>query len=79
MLPWIQNGRKWEIPCYKKTLNKAERNYYVTWQELLAITRTLEHLLNYLYGQEFHLHTDHSALIWLIALKNLEGQTAYRI
>jgi hypothetical protein len=36
----------------------------------------MEHFHKYLYGQEFHLRTDHSALTWLISFKNLEGQTA---
>jgi hypothetical protein len=57
-------------------LNKAERNYCVTRSELLAIVRMLEHFHKYLYGQEFHLCTDHSALTLLMSFKNLEGQTA---
>jgi hypothetical protein len=64
---------------YSKTLNKAERNYYVTCRELLAIVKTLEHFNKYLYGQEFHLRTDHSALTWLMSFKNIEGQTAHWI
>jgi hypothetical protein len=43
---------------------------------LLAIMRTLKHFHNYLYGQDFHLGTDHPALTWLMSFKNLEGQTA---
>jgi hypothetical protein len=38
--------------------------------------RTLEHFHKYLYVQEFHLRTDHSALTWLMSFKNLEVQTA---
>jgi hypothetical protein len=38
--------------------------------------RALEHFNKYLYRQEFHLHTDHSALTWLMSFKNLEGQMA---
>jgi hypothetical protein len=37
--------------------------------------RTLEHFHKSLYGQEFHLRTDDSALTWLLKFKNLEGQT----
>jgi hypothetical protein len=37
---------------------------------------TMEHFHKYLYGQEFHLRTDHSLLTWLMSFKNLEGQTA---
>jgi hypothetical protein len=63
------------ISYYSKTLKKAERNYCVTRRELLAIVESLKHFHKYLYGQEFHLHTDHSALTWLMNFMNLEGQT----
>jgi hypothetical protein len=64
------------IAYYSKTLSKAERNYCVTRRELLAIVKTLEHCHKYLYGQQFHLRTDHSTLTWLLSFKNLEVQTA---
>jgi hypothetical protein len=38
--------------------------------------KTLEHFHKYLYGQEFHLRTDHSALMWLLSFRNLGRQTA---
>jgi hypothetical protein len=38
--------------------------------------RTLEHFHKYLYEQESHLCTDHSALTWLVDFKNLEGEIA---
>jgi hypothetical protein len=72
----VQDGQERVIAYYSKTLNKAERNYCVTRRELLAIVRMLEHFHKYLYGQEFHLCTDHSVLTWLMNFKNLEGQTA---
>jgi hypothetical protein len=34
----------------------------------------MEHFHKYLYGQEFHLHIDHSTLTSLLSFKNLEGQ-----
>jgi hypothetical protein len=72
----IQDGQEFIIAYYGKTLNKAERNYCVTRRELLAIVRTMEHFHMYLYGQQFHLRMDHSALKWLMSFRNLEGQTA---
>jgi hypothetical protein len=57
-------------------LNKGEGNYCITWQELLTIVRTLEHLLKYCYEYELHLCTDHSAMTGLVSFKNLEGETA---
>jgi hypothetical protein len=79
VLSQVQDGQERVIACYSKTLNKAERNYRVTQQELLEIVRTLEHFRKYLYGQEFHLHTDHSALTWLMCFKNFKKQTACQI
>jgi hypothetical protein len=61
---------------YNKTFKKAEKDYCVTRRELLAIVRTPEHFRKYIYEQDFHLHTDHSALNWLMGFKNLERQTA---
>jgi len=52
------------------------RGITVTRRELLPIVKTLENFHKYLYGQEFHLRTDHSALTWLLSFRNLEGLTA---
>jgi hypothetical protein len=72
----VQDGQERVIAYYSKTPYKPERNYCVTRRELLPILRTLEHFHKYIYGQEFHLRTDHSALTWLMSFKNLEGQIA---
>jgi hypothetical protein len=72
----VQDGSECVVAYFSKTLSKAERNYCVTRRELLAIVKTLEHFHKYLYGQEFHLHTDHSTLTWLLSFRNLEEQTA---
>ena len=71
----VQDGSERVVTYFSKT-SKAERDYCVTSRELLAIVKTLEHIHKYLYGQEFHLRTDHSALTWLLSFRNLEGQTA---
>jgi hypothetical protein len=76
VLSQVQNGNERVVAYFSKTLAKTERNYCVTRRELLAIVMTLEHFHKYLYGQEFHVRTDHSALTWLMSFKNLEGQTA---
>jgi glucose-6-phosphate isomerase len=47
-LSQVQDGQEQIIAYYCKRLNKAERNYCVTWQELL---RTLEHFLKYKVGE----------------------------
>jgi hypothetical protein len=67
------------IAYYSKTLNRAKRSYCITRRELLAFVRTLENFHKYLYGQDFHMHTDHSALTWLISFKKLKVQTSHWI
>jgi hypothetical protein len=76
VLSQVQDREERVIAYYGKMLNKAEKNYCITRRELLDIVKTLEHFHKYLYGQQFHLHTDHSALTWLMSFKNLEVQTA---
>jgi hypothetical protein len=76
VLSQVQDGRERVFAYFSKTLSKAERNYCVTRRELLAIVKTLEHCHKYMYGQQFHLRTDYSALTWLLSFKNLEGQSA---
>jgi hypothetical protein len=75
VLSQVRDGQERVIAYYRKTMNKAEWNYCITHRELLSIVKTLEHFHKYLYGQEFHLRTDHCALTWLMSFKNLEGQT----
>ena len=53
-------------PTSAKILSKAQRNYCVTSRAVLAIVKTPEQFQKYLYVQEFHLLTDHSALTWLL-------------
>ena len=51
-----------------QTLTKSERRYSTTQKELLAIVEFVKHFRHYLYGRQFLIRTDHSALKWL---KNL--------
>jgi len=70
----VQDGRE-RVVAYLWPISKAERKYCVTCRELLTTVKPLEHLHKYLYGQEFQLHTDNSALTWLLSFRNLEGHT----
>jgi hypothetical protein len=79
VLSQVHDREERVIAYYSNTMEKAERNYCVTRRVLHAILRALEHFHKYLYGQEFHLRTDHSAFTWLMSFRNLEGQTASRI
>jgi hypothetical protein len=74
VLSQVQDGQERVIAYYIKTLNKEERNCCVTWRELLNIIRILEHFDKYLYGQEFHLLTDHSSpLAWVMNFNQSGG------
>jgi hypothetical protein len=75
VLSKVQDVQDHVIAYYSKTLNKAEGIYCVTRREL-PIVRTQEHFHKYLYGQDFHMLTDISALNWTISFKKFEGQTA---
>ena len=76
VLSQVQDGNKRVVAYFSKTLSKAQRIYCATRRELMAIVKTLEHFHKYLYGQEFHSRSDHSAVTWLLSFRNLEGQTA---
>jgi hypothetical protein len=75
----VQDSQEQITAYYNKMLNMSERNYCITWQELLAIVKIPEHFCKYLYRQELHLCTGHSTLTWLMSFKNLEGKMAHWI
>jgi hypothetical protein len=52
-----------------RVLNKAAKNYSVTERELLTVVWSTKYFRCYLYGNEFTVITDHSALRWLLSLK----------
>ena len=76
VLSQIQDGKERVIEYFSRVLTKPERNYCVTRKELLAIVKAVDHFHKYLYGQEFIIRTDHSALRWLLNMKQPEGQVA---
>ena len=59
-----------------KKLDKPQQNYSVTRRELLAIVTFVHQFRHYLLGKEFMVRTDHSALRWLKAFKDPQGQLA---
>ena len=70
-----QDGVERVISYFSKSLTKAERNYCVTRRELLAVVTAVKHYHHYLFGTNFTIRTDHSALRWLLkTFKNPEGQ-----
>jgi hypothetical protein len=77
VLAQIQQGEEKVIAYGSTTLAKGEMNYCVTRRELLAVVNFVKQFKHYLYGKEFKVRSDHSALKWLLSTKTpLEGQTA---
>jgi hypothetical protein len=64
------DGNEVVIAYYSRTLNDAERSYHATDLEGLAAFEAINHWDNYLSHSHFKLITDHSALRYLMSLKN---------
>ena len=58
-------------PIYyaSKVLNPAQKNYTMTEQELLAVVFAFEKFKSYLIGTKVIVHTDYTALWYLISKK----------
>ena len=76
VLSQIQEGRERVIAYGSRGLSKAERNYCITEQELLAVVFMIQHFRQYLLGRRFIVRTDHQALVWLFSLKEPNGKIA---
>ena len=76
VLGQIQNGREVVIGYAGRKLLPAEKNYSVTEREALALISGIRHFRNFLYGVHFKVFTDHSAVRWLIQLKDPSGRLA---
>lgn len=76
VLSQIIDGNEHAIAYMSKTMNQHEKQYCITRKELLAVVRALKHFHHYLYGRQFLLRTDNSAVSWMQSLKVPTGQTA---
>ena len=58
-------------PIYyaSKTFNEAQENYSTTEKEMLAIVFSCENFRPYILGSHVVIHTDHEAIIYLMAKK----------
>ena len=71
-----RNGKEVVIAYAGRKLNPAERNYSVTEREALAVVDGVRHFQPYLYGRPFTVLTDHSAVRWLMNIKEPTGRLA---
>ena len=68
-----QGDGEWPIAYYSRKLNKAERKYGITKQEMCALVAGVRHFKPYLHGAKFLVRVDHHSLIWLTNLKAPSG------
>lgn len=70
VLAQSHNGNEHPIAYASRQLNKAEKNYGATERELLALVWATKYFRCYLYGRKFTAVTDHSALRWMLSLRD---------
>ncbi|MCP3663818.1 MAG: hypothetical protein GY696_15225, partial [Gammaproteobacteria bacterium] len=68
------DGKLRPITYASWSMNSAERNYSATEQECLALVWSLKYFRSYVYGQKCHIYMDHSALRWLMSIKDPSGR-----
>ena len=68
-----EDGHEHPIEYFSKQLNEAQENYNASELECLAVVEAVKHFEVYLY-RRFTVVTDHSALQWLLSLKNPKGK-----
>ena len=59
---------------FSRSLHAAEKNYSVSEKECLAVVWGVATLRPYLQGERFTIHTDHSALRWLMEIVDPSGR-----
>jgi RNase H-like domain found in reverse transcriptase/Integrase zinc binding domain len=69
-----QEGQERVIAYASRRYSNAERNYCITWKELLAIIYGLKQFRQYLLGRKFLVRTDHAPLQWLYRTPEPIGQ-----
>ena len=72
----IVEGKEVVIAYAGRDFNQAERNYSATEREALAVIDGIKRFQSYLYGRRFYIHTDHSALKWLMSIQDPTGRLA---
>nr|GFB72353.1 reverse transcriptase domain-containing protein [Tanacetum cinerariifolium] len=64
----------WPIYYASKTMNQAEANYTTTEKEMLAVVYAFENFCSYLIMNKSIVYTDHSALKYLFAKKDVKAR-----
>jgi RNase H-like domain found in reverse transcriptase len=70
------NGQTIPLGYWSRTMNTADRNYFTTEKECLAIVWAVTHLRPYTEGNSFTVQMDHHALRWVMNLSDAQGRLA---
>jgi RNase H-like domain found in reverse transcriptase len=77
LLQWEEEVAGWlPVEFASRKQNEAEARYTVTGNECLAVLFGLQKFRQHLYGEIFGVVTDHSALVWLMSLRDPKHRLA---
>ena len=62
------------IAYFSRMMNKSERKYNTSEQELLSIIFGIKMARHWIYGSHFTIITDHAALTWILNLKDTKNR-----
>ena len=71
-----KDGEEHPVCFASRSCNPAEQNYSSFEGECLAVVRATSLFRPYLFGNSFHLVTDHEPLKWIMTTTKLTGKLA---